>query len=80
MTYMGDTKWYPIQVITTNPKKESNMTAATNPEMKPEKRGRGRPKKANKLTVLQRVRRHRYRQEIKNEQHMRELIAIIKQM
>jgi len=42
---------------------------------------RGRPTEGEKpLTVLQRVRRHRYRQEIKNEQHMRELIAIIKQM
>lgn len=54
------------------------MTDATNPEMIGPKRGRGRPKKANKLTVLQRVRRHRLKQERKNEAHLKELIAIIK--
>lgn len=56
------------------------MTEANNPETSEPKRGRGRPRKANKLTVLQRVRRHRLRQEQKNEAHLKELINIIKDM
>jgi len=49
------------------------MTEATEP-----KRSRGRPRKANKLTVLQRVRRHRLKQERKNQEHIKELMSIIK--
>lgn len=51
------------------------MTDATNPETK---RGPGRPRKENKLTVLQRVRRHRLKQERKNDAHMKELMDLIK--
>jgi hypothetical protein len=54
------------------------MTEATNPELQPVKRSRGRPRKVNKLTVLQRVRRHRLKQERKNEAHLKELLNIIK--
>lgn len=54
------------------------MIEANNPEMMEPKRGRGRPRKENKLTVLQRVRRHRLKQERKNDAHMKELMAIIK--
>jgi len=44
-----------------------------------EKPKRGRPLKGLKpMSTLQRVRKHRYRQELKNEQHMKELIEIIK--
>ena len=75
---MGDTKWYPIQVVNINPQKETKMTDATNPEATEPKRSRGRPRKANKLTVLQRVRRHRLKQERKNQEHMKELMSIIK--
>lgn len=39
---------------------------------------RGRPRKAQPMTTLQRVRKHRWLQEQKNEAHMRELIEIIK--
>lgn len=49
------------------------------PETLPAKGPRGRPKLGDRpMTTLQRVRKHRWRQEQKNEAHMRELIAIIK--
>ena len=51
---------------------------AMNPETSEPKRSRGRPRKDNKLTVLQRVRRHRLRQERKDQEHMKSLLDIIK--
>ena len=42
------------------------------------KRPRGRPRKLKPKTTLERVRKHRYLQEQKNEAHMQELIQIIK--
>jgi len=48
------------------------------PEILPAKGPRGRPRKEKPMTTLERVRRHRYRQEQKNEAHMKELMAIIK--
>jgi len=54
------------------------MTDANNPEMPKPKRGR--PRKDKPLTTLQRVRRHRLKQERKNEAHLKELINIIKGM
>lgn len=56
------------------------MIEANNSETTPAKRGRGRPRIANPLTVLQRVRRHRLKQERKNEEHMKELVAVIKSL
>jgi hypothetical protein len=41
---------------------------------------RGRPRKDQPLTVLQRVRRHRLKQERINEQHMKSLMDIIKEL
>lgn len=63
-----------------NPQKEIIMIEAINPETTPAKRGRGRPRVANPLTVLQRVRRHRLKQDRINEEHMRELVAVIKSL
>jgi hypothetical protein len=46
-------------------------------EQKPK---RGRPRQGEKpLTVLQRVRRHRWKQEQKNDAHMQELMKIIRE-
>jgi hypothetical protein len=41
---------------------------------------RGRPRKDKPLTVAQRVRRYRLRQEKRNEEHMKSLMAIVKDM
>ena len=47
-------------------------------ETKPKK---GRPQLGDKpLTVLQRVRRHRFKQEQKDQAHMKQLLEIIKEI
>lgn len=56
------------------PEKDTNQM----PETLPAKGPRGRPRKEKSMTTLERVRRHRWRQEQKNDAHMKELMAIIK--